>query len=132
MVSIIRRNSGQSLVEFALVLPILLLVCFGITEFSRCWMTVNVLTSAAREGCRLAVVTAPDSTLVFARVTDVCTAAGVTPTAITMVPPNPFDPERRVSVTVQADFQILTGTFLGSFSGIIPLSSTAVMRHEAF
>ncbi len=95
-------------------------------------MTVNILTSAAREGCRLAVVTAPDIPLVTTRVTDVCAAAGVTPTTITVVPPDPFDPERQVSVTVQADFQILTGSFLGSFSGTIPLSSTAVMRHEAF
>ena len=47
-------------------------------------MTVSVLTSAAREGCRLAVVTAPDVPAVTARVTDVCNSAGVTPTSITV------------------------------------------------
>lgn len=130
MVSLIRRNRGQSLIEFALTLPLLLLVCFGITEFGRCWMTVNVLTQAAREGCRLAVVTAPDSNAVFTRVNDVCAAAGVTPTSITLVPPDPFDPERRVTVTVLANFDVLTGTFLGTFSGTIPLGATAVMRFE--
>ena len=132
MVSLIHRNRGQALVEFALVLPLILLLCFGITEFGRCWMTVNILTAAAREGCRLAVVTAPDIPLVTTRVTDVCTAAGVTPTAITVVPPDPLDPERRVTVTVQANFQVLTGTILGTFSGTIPLGSTCIMRHEAF
>ena len=126
----IRRNRGQSIIEFALILPLLLLVLFGITEFGRAWMVSNILTSAAREGCRLAVVTAPDSTLVFARVTQVCDAAGVTPTAIILIPPDPLDLERRVSVTVQANFVVIPGTFLGTFSGTIPLSVTSVMRFE--
>jgi hypothetical protein len=39
---------------------ILLLVVFGITEFGRAFLTLNILNTAAREGARLAVVTAPD------------------------------------------------------------------------
>jgi Flp pilus assembly protein TadG len=50
------------MVEFALVMPILLLLVFGVTEFSRAWMTMNVITAAAREGARLAVVTDPTRT----------------------------------------------------------------------
>jgi Flp pilus assembly protein TadG len=119
------------MIEFALVLPILLLVLFGITEFGRCWMAQNILTTAAREGARLAVVTGPDIPLVTARVNAVCDAVGITPTAVTVIPPDPFDIQRRVTVTVQCDFQILTGTILGTFSGVIPLSATAVMRHES-
>ena len=131
MVFFIRGNRGQSVIEFAMVLPLLLLVVFGITEFSRAWMTVNILTQASREGARLAVVTAPDVALVTARVNEVCNAAGVTTTGITVVPPSSSDPERRVTVTVQADFQVIPGTILGTFSGTIPLSATSVMRHES-
>jgi Flp pilus assembly protein TadG len=131
MVFFIRGNRGQAVIEFAMVLPLLLLVVFGITEFSRAWMTVNILTQASREGARLAVVTAPDVALVTARVNEVCNAAGVTTTGITVVPPSPSDPERRVTVTVQADFQVIPGNILGTFSGTIPLSATAVMRHES-
>jgi Flp pilus assembly protein TadG len=127
----IRGNRGQSVIEFALVLPLLLLVVFGITEFSRAWMTVNILTQAAREGARLAVVTAPDETRVTARVNEVCNAAGVTPSGITLVPPSPSDTERRVTVTVRADFHVIPGTILGRFNGTIPLSATSVMRHES-
>ena len=116
----------------ALVLPLLLLLVFGITEFGRAWMTQNILTSAAREGCRLAVVTGPDVPLVTTKVTDVCSAAGVTPSSITVAGPAPNDPERRVTVTVQTNFQIFTGTILGTFSGNIPLAATSVMRHETF
>ena len=131
LIAIIRGNRGQSVIEFAFVLPLLLLVCFGITEFGRAWMTMNIMTSAAREGVRLAVVTAPDIPAVQQRVRDVCQAAGVDPTAITVVPPDPADPDRRVSVTVQADFEVIPGRFLGAFSGTIPLQTTSIMRHEA-
>lgn len=131
MVSFIRKNRGQSVIEFALVLPLLLLVLFGITEFGRAWMTVSILTSAAREGCRLAVVTAPDVPAVTARVTDVCNSAGVTPASITITPPAANDPTRRVTVTVVSNFRIIPGDILGTFSGTIPLRATSVMRHES-
>ena len=131
MVSLIRGNRGQSVVEFALVLPLLLLILFGITEFGRAWMTVNILTSGAREGARLAVVTAPDVPAVVTKVNEVCAAAGVTPTSVTVTGPDPADPDRRVTVTVQTDFQVLAGNILGPFSGTIPLRATSVMRHES-
>jgi Flp pilus assembly protein TadG len=130
MISLIRQKRGQSVVEFALVIPILLLVLFGITEFGRAWATQNVLTSAAREGARLAVVTEPNVPLVTQRVTTVCAAAGIAPTGITVVPPDPFDPERRVTVTVTTNFQVLTGSILGVFAGTIPMSASTTMRHE--
>jgi len=129
--ALIRSNRGVAVIEFALVLPLLLLLCFGITEFGRAWMTMNVLTSAAREGVRLAAVTAPDTPAVEQRVRDVCDAAGIDAAVITVTPPDPDDPERRVSVTVTTDFVILPGKILGTFNGTIPLSTTSIMRHEA-
>lgn len=127
---LIRTNRGQAVIEFALVLPLLLLVLFGITEFGRAWMTVNILTQAAREGCRLAAVTGPDIALVNDRATEVCTSAGITPTNITVTPPDPMDPNNRVIVVVECNFTVIPGTFLGTFSGTIPLRATSVMRHE--
>lgn len=123
---------GQAVIELALVLPLLLTVVFGITEFGRAWMSMNVLTSAAREGVRLAVVTAPDVDAVNARVQEVCDAARIVPTGIDVVGPDPADVSRRVSVTVRANFQVVTGNILGPFRGTIPLHATAVMRHESF
>ena len=131
MITTIRSNRGNAVLEFALVFPLLLLVSFGITEFGRAWMTMNVLTSAAREGVRLAAVTAPNTVLVEARVREVCDAANIDPTSITVVPPDPMDPDRRVSVTVVADFEVFSVRIL-DFRGTIPLSTTSVMRHESF
>lgn len=50
-----RADSGQSLVEFALVLPLLLVVFFGIFEFGRFYYTRLTLQHAVREAARFAV-----------------------------------------------------------------------------
>lgn len=126
----IRNNRGNAVVEFAFVLPLLLLLCFGITEFGRAWMTKSVLTSAAREGARLAAVTAPDVAAVTARVQAVCDAANVTPSAITVTPPDPADPDRKVTVRVETNFVVLSAKVLESFKGSVPMSSETTMRHE--
>jgi Flp pilus assembly protein TadG len=49
-------TTGAAAVEFALVLPIILLLLFGIIEFGRAWNVRQTLTDAAREGARLAAV----------------------------------------------------------------------------
>jgi Flp pilus assembly protein TadG len=51
-----RDDRGAAAVEFALVMPILLLLLFGIIEFARAWNVRQTLTDAAREGARVAVV----------------------------------------------------------------------------
>lgn len=50
------RPSGQALVEFALVLPILLLILMGIFDFGRAIFAYNEISNAAREGVRKAIV----------------------------------------------------------------------------
>lgn len=47
---------GQSLVEFALILPIFLLVLFGIVDLGRGVYAYNTIQNAAREAVRLAIV----------------------------------------------------------------------------
>jgi Flp pilus assembly protein TadG len=53
-------ESGTAIIEAALTLPLLLLVAVAIFEFGRAFQTWEVLTNAAREGARVAVL--PDST----------------------------------------------------------------------
>jgi Flp pilus assembly protein TadG len=43
-------------VEFALVAPLLLLLILGLTDFARAWNVFQVITDAAREGARQAVI----------------------------------------------------------------------------
>lgn len=56
------NQKGQALVELAILLPLLLLIVFGITEFGRALYIKNSLTNAAREGARRASVSATDPT----------------------------------------------------------------------
>jgi len=51
------RQKGQTLIETALILSLLLLIVLGIEEFARAWYTKNSIKNAARQGARVAVVT---------------------------------------------------------------------------
>jgi hypothetical protein len=53
-----QRQDGQGLVEFALVLPVFLLVMIGVFDAGRLVYTNSVLSQAAREGARLAAAEA--------------------------------------------------------------------------
>jgi Flp pilus assembly protein TadG len=50
------QRRGQALVEFALILPVILLLVVGMLEFARAWNLHQVMTDAAREGARRAVL----------------------------------------------------------------------------
>jgi Flp pilus assembly protein TadG len=54
-----KGEDGQSLVEFALVLPIFLLVLFAIVDFGMAFHAWIAVTNSAREGARLGSVRAP-------------------------------------------------------------------------
>lgn len=56
------REVGQALVEFALVLPMLILLLMGMFDLGRGVYAYNVVASAAREGARYAVVKPTDPT----------------------------------------------------------------------
>jgi Flp pilus assembly protein TadG len=52
------EEHGAAVVEFALVVPVLMLLVFAIIDFGRALWTMNVLTSGVREGARAASVQA--------------------------------------------------------------------------
>jgi len=56
MRNISRRNSGQALVEFALVITILFFILMGVFDLGRGIYAYNVTASAAREGARYGIL----------------------------------------------------------------------------
>ena len=50
-------EGGQAIIELALTLPLLLLVVLGVFDFGLMFQRFEVVTNAAREGARLAVLT---------------------------------------------------------------------------
>ena len=60
------RTKGQSMVEFALVLPIFLLIVLGLVDLGRAVFAYTSITNAVREAGRLAIVN-QDTTLINQR-----------------------------------------------------------------
>lgn len=52
-----KASAGQSLVEFALVLPLLLALALGVVDFARAILFSNMLVNMSREGANLAART---------------------------------------------------------------------------
>lgn len=59
-----QRTRGQALVEFALVIPLFLLLMVALFDLGRAVFAYNTLTNAAREGVRLAIVNQDEDTIV--------------------------------------------------------------------
>ena len=79
----LRAESGAEMIEFGLTLPLLLLVVLGIIEYGFVFQQYEVVTNAAREGARIAVLpnyadtVAHAQTNVTARVDQYLTSAGL-------------------------------------------------------
>ena len=56
-------ETGQALVEFTMIIPIFLLLIFGLVDFGRAFYTWLIVTNAAREGARVAAVQSDTSTV---------------------------------------------------------------------
>jgi Flp pilus assembly protein TadG len=59
---VMRDDRGATAVEFALLLPLLLLIVMGIVDFGRMLNAQQTLTQAAREGARLVALAQPNVT----------------------------------------------------------------------
>jgi Flp pilus assembly protein TadG len=121
------EDQGSAAVEFALVLPVLLLILFGIIDFGRMLNARIVLTQAAHEGARTAAVTGdPDAAAAtIAKVMGSMASGMGTPTIVGCDDPLG---DATVTVTYQFDFATplsLVGGF-GDEDGMT-LTSTAVV-----
>ncbi|MBW2620483.1 MAG: pilus assembly protein [Deltaproteobacteria bacterium] len=54
--AILKDNKGATVVEFAIIIPIVLIFIFGIIEFSLLLYNKQVITNACREGAREGIV----------------------------------------------------------------------------
>ncbi len=124
---------GTALVEFALVLPLLAVLVFGIIDFGRIFQSWVTLTNAAREGARLGTTGASTGNI-CARVTS---TSGVSGTTCSVTYPGGNVPGQSVRVQANANVSLITplGSLLsllggGGMSGSFALSSTADMRIE--
>jgi Flp pilus assembly protein TadG len=147
----IRKSRGQSLVEFALILPILLLLILGAMDIGRIITTKIAVTNAAREGANFLSRNAlPDlniSSIIYTTGTplsdatcDVITYEGkmadgsivnVTIECDEITVDNCCTRTSPVTVTVSKEVELTFGDileFLGSISGPLEIASSVQMR----
>jgi Flp pilus assembly protein TadG len=70
-------RSAVSIVEFAFVAPIFILMVLGIVEIGRACMVTELLTEAARRACRQGVLEGTSSTTIQSTATDFLTGVGI-------------------------------------------------------
>lgn len=122
-----RRERAAAIVEFAVVLPLLLTILFGIIEYGWIFMVRQTLQNAAREGCRLMVL--QTSVEPYANVTE-RVAEVMAPTGVTGYSTNYTHNgcEETVSVTVPYCDVSLLGGFFGT--ACYDLTGSCTMRKE--
>ncbi len=135
-------EGGAALIEFAIVLPLMLLILFGMIDFGLFFQRYQVVTNAAREGARIAVLPGYGDDDVVLRVTQFLTAAGLTEALLSS--PTPVRtcealPSGQwisvVSVTVEYPYSYSAiGTFVTYFGEAAfsrnSVKATALMRSE--
>jgi Flp pilus assembly protein TadG len=126
------REQGQALVEFTVILPVLLIVLWGIFQFGVAFNDYIQVTSAAREAARKAAVS---RSLGAAAATSAAVSAAKTTapdlhladSQITVSPSNNWNQGSDVTVTVRYPFNI---NLLGRVMGSGNLTSSTTMRIE--
>jgi Flp pilus assembly protein TadG len=118
-----RDQRGQSLVEFAFVLPVILLIITGLFDVARAVWQENTLAYAAREGTRYAIVHGsgyPDPALIAwpnntTQITTVVRNAAVGVSNITVTttwPDGCYERNCRVNVEASTAFVPLPSSYL--------------------
>ena len=139
-----RCDAGTAMLETAVTLPLILLVSVGIVEFGRAYQTWQVITNAAREGARIAVLPGTNNAAVTAQVRAYM-ASGQLPQAanagvnvvrnVPLAAGGATATGSRVTITYPFSFVVLQpvarlvtpGTHVGD---AITMSSSALMRNE--
>lgn len=134
MIQIINRfrksHRGQSLVEMALILPILIIILFGIMEFGRVFHAYLVITHAAREGARYGVI-AKDVAEIKQKVQD--TSPGIELDLANDVSVNPateFPTGFPLTVRVNYDAELYIPFLNNILPNPIPLTAESTMQIE--
>lgn len=132
------RDRGASLIEFAFVMPFLILLVLGIVEFSYVFATNLDVKHGAREGARITAVNEPTggNSALGAEVCSRMDLAGGAPTSVTwsavdLDGDSVIEVGDGVQVTVETnELTTLTGFLDWAFSGVTELSSTVEIRIE--
>jgi Flp pilus assembly protein TadG len=121
------RERGQSLLEFALVLPALLILLMGLLDLGRLYFVMVTLEDMAGEGATYAAIHPADVDEIRARAADGSQGViGVDPSMVSVEYPPTVQPGSPITVTVTYSFTVLTPLVNGMVpGGVLRLSGIA-------
>jgi len=133
------NRRGGSLLELILVLPILLMLSFGVVDYGYYLYLKNTLQGAALDGARAAIPASATNANVTATISSVMTAAGLQSSGytVTLTPSDVSTAAAGANVTVQISASWATvgthalGSAWGGISNSKTISATAVMVKES-
>lgn len=133
--NLIKNEKGQSAIEFAIILPILIMILGGIIDFGWIFTNKNIIDHLSREGARYAIVHATGTGAVTS-IKDYTKSLAPLNISDTLIVDVTFsNPSQRregdVSVSVSGDVNVLT-PIVGVFTQgqKINLSSSCTMKVE--
>jgi Flp pilus assembly protein TadG len=137
----LQSESGAELIEVALTLPLLMLVVLGIIEFGFLFQQYEVITNAAREGARVAVLPSYSTDDAKTRINNYLDASGLVSSSATVnvaaqsavsIGTNCMVPmQATVSYPHPVPFVGGIMQYFGSSMGSMTLHATSTMRVEA-
>lgn len=132
-----RMQAGTSVVEMAIVLPLLLVLVFAIGDFGIAYTRWNSLTNAVREGARAGVVfRAPCDAAtvegdVQGTVSTFASSSGLDGASITTTVTNSCaGTGTQLTVSSTIPYQYIAMSALAGFAPTLTLSARSVMRNE--
>ena len=131
----IKEKKGQALVEMALILPILLLLVFGMIDFGRILQTNLAATEASREIARVAALMGNDATAeATINAVEKSSKAAITSGNTVYVTITPAFSARtsgtEVKVVVATKVSLITPLINTMLTDPFPVSASTTMRAE--
>lgn len=103
-----REERGQSLVEVALTLPILIIILVAILDLGRAYLTYIALSDAAAEGAAYAAIHPADTAQAIARAADSSGGLVTLEPDMVSVDTGSLSAGSPITVTVEYEYQLLT------------------------
>ncbi len=103
-----KSQKGQSMVEVALAMPLLILILAGILDLGRAYFTFITLSDAAAEGAAYAAVHPTSTTRIIERAADSSNGLVVLEPDMVNIISGDTSPGNPITVTVTFEYQLLT------------------------
>ncbi|UCE71936.1 MAG: pilus assembly protein [Nitrospiraceae bacterium] len=138
----LKDQEGAAAIEFAIILPLLMMILFGIIEFSIAFYDKAMITNASREGARAGIVFKPvprETTAENTEIENVVTTfladklitLGTSNAPVVAINREGFSTGDSLSITVtyNYDYYVLPG-FVAGITGPVALDATTIMKME--